>query len=382
MDNPLHLLDIAESYLRQSVAPLATEIDSSPEALGEALKGLGERSLLALRVPQEWGGSEVSEQTFRTFQELIARYSGALAFLQTQHQSASGMLVASKNCSLKCQYLPRMSNGQILVGVGFSQLRRQGDPTVKAFPVEGGYHLEGQVPWVTGWGLFQEFIVAATLPDGGAVFGIVPFVTKYQEMGGAITFTQPMQLAVMTSTNTVTANLTSWFLPQERVVSIKPAGWIHENDLKNVLHQGFFALGCARAGLDILEAAALTKPNAFISKAFKSLDRELTACSTAIRHPSKPFADRLQIRAWAIDLAVRCAHAAVTVSRGAANYSHHAAQRVYREALVFTVSGQTTAVMEATLNRLVRSESALYLSSEEAQPGNEKQQLETYSSSD
>ncbi|MBD2743839.1 acyl-CoA dehydrogenase family protein [Coleofasciculus sp. FACHB-1120] len=382
MDNPLHLLDIAESYLRKSVAPLATQIDSSSEALREALKGLGERSLLALRVPQERGGSEVSEQTFRIFQELIARYSGALAFLQAQHQSAGGMLATSKNSSLKCQYLPHMSNGEILVGVGFSQLRRQGDPTVKAFPVEGGYHLEGQVPWVTGWGLFQEFIVAATLPDGSAVFGIVPFATSYQEMGGAITFTQPMQLAAMTSTNTVTANLTSWFLPQERVVSVKPAGWIRENDLKNILHQGFFALGCARAGLDILEAAAQTKPNAFISIAFKSLDQELTACSTAIRHPPKPFADRLQIRAWAIDLAVRCAHAAVTVSSGAANYSHHAAQRVYREALVFTVSGQTTAVMEATLNRLVRSESALYLNSEEAHPGNEKQQLETYSSSD
>jgi hypothetical protein len=32
------------------------------------------------------------------------------------------------------------------------------------------------VPWVTGFGLFQEFIVAAVLPDGGAVFGLVPFV--------------------------------------------------------------------------------------------------------------------------------------------------------------------------------------------------------------
>ncbi len=120
MDNPLHLLDIAESYLRKSVAPLAIQIDSSSESLREALKGLGERSLLALRVPREWGGSEVSEQTFRIFQELIARYSGALAFLQAQHQSAGGMLAASKNSSLKCQYLPRMSNGEILVGVGFS----------------------------------------------------------------------------------------------------------------------------------------------------------------------------------------------------------------------------------------------------------------------
>jgi len=32
-----------------------------------------------------------------TFQELVARYSGALAFLQTQHQSAAAMLVQSQN---------------------------------------------------------------------------------------------------------------------------------------------------------------------------------------------------------------------------------------------------------------------------------------------
>ena len=37
----------------------------------------------------------------------------------------------------------------------------------------------------------------------------------------------------------------------------------------------------------------------------------------------------------------------------AANSIHHPAQRVYREALVYTVSAQTTAIMEATLKRIV-----------------------------
>jgi len=62
--------------------------------------------------------------------------------------------------------------------------------------------------------LFQEFIVAA-LPDGQAVFGVVPFVETYQ-MRWVITFSQPMALAAMTSTNTVTATLTNWFYPRAR----------------------------------------------------------------------------------------------------------------------------------------------------------------------
>ena len=351
------LLEIAESYLQKSVAPVASEIDHNPEALKAVLQGMGKRSLLALRVPQVWGGAGVSEVTFRHFQQLVPRYSGALAFLQTQHQSAGGFLTNTHNESLKQQYLPYLSQGQILVGIGFSHLRRQGNPMVKALPVEGGYQLEGTVPWVTGFGFFQKFIGAATLPDDRAVYGMLPFTETVQQTGGIITFSKPMELGAMSATNTVTAELTNWFLPEEAVVLIKPAGAIHENDQRNVLHHGFHCLGNARAALDIIEAVYKTKQLPFINQAFDALNEELKHCQSAmmavIEADSQTWKERLRLRAWAINLAQRCSTAAVTVSGGAANYRHHAAQRVYREALVFTVSGQTTAVMAATLAKLV-----------------------------
>ncbi|BAY48602.1 cyclase family protein [Scytonema sp. HK-05] len=351
------LLDTAKSYLLEEVAPLANEIDCNPTALFQALRGFGELGMLALLVPRQWGGQEVSEQTYGSFQELVARYSGALAFLQTQHQSAAGMLVASSNSSLQEKYLPRMSNGEVLLGVGFSQLRREGDPLTVAIPVPGGYQLNGVVPWVTGQGFFSEFIVAATLPDSGAVFGVVPLRETHQESGGAMTLSTPAQLAAMTSTNTVTVTLKNWFLAAETVVFIKPAGWIHENDKKNVLRATFLATGCALAGLDILESVARTKSLSFITNAFDSLQQELKNCRTAVQEAQNnsglELSERLELRAWAIDLAARIAHAAVTVSSGAALHSSHDAQRVYREALVFTVTGQTRAVMEATLLRLI-----------------------------
>ncbi|MBD2431885.1 MULTISPECIES: cyclase family protein [Fischerella] len=352
------VLEIAHSYLLNSVAVKANEIDSNPDTLMQALQGLRDLGLLALRVPHNWGGKEVSEETFSDFQELVARYSGALAFLQTQHQSAAAMLAASSNSVLKQEYLPRIGKGELLVGVGFSQLRRGGEPLTLAKLVPGGYQLDGVVPWVTGWGMFDDFIVAATLPDGRAVFGVVPFQDTYQNSTSKITFTSPTELAAMTSTNTVTANLNSYFLPQERVVSIKPVGWIHENDKNNVLRATFLATGCAFAGLDIIESALKTKSLPAIANALTAFQQELNHCRTAIRRLQKnthaQLLEKLQLRSWAIDLATRIAHAAVTVSSGAANYLHHPAQRVYREALVFTVTGQTSAVMEATLERLSR----------------------------
>jgi alkylation response protein AidB-like acyl-CoA dehydrogenase len=350
------LLTEVETYLRQEIGPQAERLDRDPQALLRAVQEMGDRRWLALRVPPPWNDCSINESSFRQFQELVARHSGALAFLQTQHQSAGAILAQSQNFALQQAYLPQMATGQVLIGVGFSQLRRQGDPAVKATPIADGYQIYGEVPWVTGFGSFHHFILGATLPDGRALFGLVPFQQQQQTGGGAIDFSPPLQLAAMASTNTVKAMLTRWFLPESSCLFIQPTGWIQTRDRQNVLQHAFFALGCARAGLDILASAQPQLPE-FAAATWRSLDHELQTCRHRIyradANPDYPD-DRLHLRAWAIDLAARCTHAAVIVSRGAANYSHHPAQRVYREALAFTVFGQTTAVMEATLKRLIR----------------------------
>lgn len=353
------LLDQTEVYLREQIAPQAALLDASPEALQQTFRELGNRRLLGLRVPSEWQGSDVNDLTFRAFQELVARYSGALAFLQTQHQSAAARLAQSPNHTLKQAYLPYMATGQKRIGLGFSQLRRSGDPLVKAMPIAGGYCLNGKVPWITGFGCFEDFIIGATLPNGQALFGLVPLRDTVQPSvhltEGSISLSQPMPLAAMASTNTVTARLINWFIADAQVIDLKPAGWIQQSDRQNVLHHGFFALGCAQAGLDILTTAP-SQP--FITDVLAALKEELHGCRTAM-YQAQAFGDtgidQLDLRAWSIELAVRCAHAAVTVSRGAANYADHPAQRVYREALAFTIFGQTPAVMEATLTRLKRT---------------------------
>ncbi|MBD3880937.1 acyl-CoA/acyl-ACP dehydrogenase [Phormidium tenue FACHB-886] len=341
-----------EAYLQAAVAPQAAQLDHDSEALRQAFLALGDRNLLALRITAPGQATGLDDLSFRAFQELVARYSGALAFLQIQHQSAAALIAQSQNLALKQDYLPFLANGQKRVGLGFSQLRRAGEPLVKATTIPNGYQLQGEVPWITGHGCFQSFIIGATMPDGQALYGLMPFTASTQA-GGSIAFSPPLQLAAMASTNTVTATVQNWVLDQSQIVMIQPAEAIHQSDRKNALHHSFFALGCARAGLDIL-AGQSTKA---VTAAFAALDRELSICRQQI-YQAEPteavLSQRLKLRAWAIDLAGRCSQAAVAVSRGAANHTNHPAQRIYREALAFTVFGQTTAVMEATLLQLSR----------------------------
>lgn len=347
-------LDFIETLLQQKVAPYAAQIDTNSAALGSALGELGTASLLALRVPPSLGGAGFSEKAFRCFQEKVARYSGALAFLQAQHQSAGALLTHSGNKLLKQQYLPYMGSGKAMVGISFAHLRQQQSP-LKAIAVSGGYQLNGQAPWVTGAGFFHTFIVAAVLPDEHIVYGMVPFQNSRQSSGGEVTCSQPMPLAAMNSTGTVTVQFQNWWLADSEVVRVDQLSAISKSDRLNVLQHSFFALGCARAGLDILENAYQQKKLAFIQKTFETLEKELKECRESIFSTSANdscFAESLHLRAWAIELAVRCAHGAIVASGGAANSIHHPAQRVYREALVYSVSGQTIAVMEATLTRL------------------------------
>jgi len=354
-DDPL--VTRAHALLREVIAPRAAELDRDPEALRWALGQLCDAGLMALRRPAQYGGPALSELQFRDFQEAVARYSGALAFLQTQHQSAVSLLAKSDNEALKAEYLPRMADGGRLMGIGFSQLRRPGEPICRATQVREGYRIEGHVPWVTGWSFFPEFLLGAALPDGRSVFGIVPLQTS-EEAGGRIRVGEPMRLCAMESALTVTADLEGWVIPESRVVFIQPAGWIVRNDQINITLQAFFALGCARGSLDVIEAAWERRRAEFIREAADALTAELDACRSevlrSIGSTSMPEAEKLALRAWAIELCTRCAHAAVAVSGGAANAVHHPAQRLFRESLVYTVSAQTTDIMRETLARLSR----------------------------
>ena len=347
------ILNCTETYLQECVSPRAEVIDSDSEALKKALVGLENRSLLALRVPQKWGGADIPPQAFYEYQELTARYSGALSFLQTQHHSATAMIASSDNEMLKSRYLRAIAQKELRLGVGFSHLRRSGKPAVTATPVKNGYLLSGNVPWITGFRLFPKFIVAAVLPDNRAVFGVLPFANIDREYG-KIAVSEVMPLIAMNSTNTVTATLDNWSLHESEIIAVKPVGWIAENDSKNILNFVPGTFGCIRAGLDVIAIAATSKDSPMIAAAGTKLEQKLDRLKqhfSQSQHSSK--AEQLALRAEAIDLAVRCGHAAVAVSSGAANGALHPAGRVYREALVYTVSGQTKDVMVATLDRIV-----------------------------
>ena len=363
---PPELPPSLEEFVHDRLEPLAMAMDESVSAVRQGLEYLRQEQTpwLAprLRVLRKDPGFENPLLAYR-WQERLTQASGTLAFLQTQHQSACVFLHHSPNLSLKNHYLEAMAQGKRWVGVGFAHLRRPQVP-LQAEVIPGGYCLRGEAPWVSGWGFFEGAIVAAQLPTGDAVYGWVPFGDHQQPQGGSLRCSQPWELASLDKTQTVRLEFHNYELPEAAVVMVQRAGALAQRDRQGVLGGSLFPLGNAQAGLGVLEQAHHDRSDPMFQRVIDHLQRELTqlrgqiygglgAIAAGDVVTEELYQTYLRWRGEAIILASRCTHAAIVAHSGAANDRHHPAQRVYRETLMFTVSGQSPMVQTATLAQLL-----------------------------
>lgn len=344
-------LNTAESFLFEHVRPIAETIDQNLDALLGILKKMGDERILGLRVPKEYGGAGLSPTEFRRFQETCSRCSGSLAFLQTQHQSGCNFISQTDKEPLKSDLLPKLAAGELTVGIAFSQLRRKGPPVLTACETDGGFLISGLAPWVTGWQIFDKCITAAALPSGDSLWFVHDLRESESQKAGEV-----MNLAAMEIVQTVAITFSDFFVPNSDVLYTRPPGWIHDSDMINLALQSPFALGCAQGAVDLLQKLADEKKIASMISAGEALQSELSAIRDEAYSAMEDKEDHqrsLRARAAAIEIMGRCAHAAVIASSGAGNSMKHAAQRIYREAIVFSVSAQTEPILSASLEKLV-----------------------------
>lgn len=324
--------------------PTFAEITPSPEAMERdrtalvaGFRALGDRHLLTLRLSPQWGGQGFSQGAFFNYQLALARHSGTLAFLQTQHQTAAAFIAQGENEALKTAYLPAMGEGTIGVGVGYSHLRRA-EPALQVLPISEGYQLTGTIPWLTGWGIFEEVVIGATLPDGQILFAVIPFISQ-----PGLILSPPLAMVAMASTKTVSARFAGYRLAAERVLAIHPPQWMAEKDQQNILKGTAFPLGIARAALDLL--------GDYPEPAVQVLEAQWQGCLEAIR--AADSVSPYLLRGEAVALAGRCTQGAIAWARGGAIHPDHPAQRLYREAIVFTISGQTPLILGGIMGAIV-----------------------------
>jgi alkylation response protein AidB-like acyl-CoA dehydrogenase len=304
-------------------------LDTLPDA---HLSALAAEGLYGAPLPPEAGGLGLDLSGLCAVTEELASGCLATAFVWLQHLGLLRTLAASQTpAALRDRWLGSACQGKTRGGLALAGLI-PGPPLLRARLAGGGWRLDGEAPWVTGWGLVDLLLVVARGPDDSAVTLIMDAATQ-----PGLTVARQRLVAVDASV-TVRLGFEGVLVPGERLAGqepFDPAASLRPDRLRT---NGSLALGVA------LRCCRLIGPG--------PLDDELAGCRARLDGAITDAAAMAQARASACELAVR-ATAALAVSDGSNSITtgQHA-QRLAREALFLLVFGSRPAIKSALLRQL------------------------------
>ncbi|WP_046731220.1 acyl-CoA dehydrogenase family protein [Streptomyces humi] len=325
------------------LSPAAERVDQEGVPVGhiEAIKRSG---LLGVSAPVAYGGSAAPVAVVRETAEILAGACCSTWFVQTQHHTPVQTLAATE-LPVRERLLGPLARGELLSGVAYAHLRSHPRLPVRVRREAGGRRFDGTVPWYTGWGLNDVLLLAGVTEDDEALFA---FVEAREQPG--LRPSEPMRLAALTASRTVSLDLDGLWVPEEAVALRVPYGQWAATDRPKPRNAGPAVFGVARAALALVAAE-------YAGPLRARLDEVRRRAYALADHPvpHEHTEERLAVRAEAFTLLRTATTAAVVAGGGRAMALDNRAQRLAREALFLLVQGQTGESRAAHLGQLAQS---------------------------
>ncbi|MGY0491706.1 acyl-CoA dehydrogenase family protein [Streptomyces sp. WG-D5] len=347
---PAHhpLVGAARRLADDVLAPAAEAHDRTGVTPG-AIAAVRASGVLGVNAPSAYGGSGAPAAVGREIAEILAGACCSTFFVQAQHHTPVRALTTGAEAP-RARWLRRLAGGEALAGIAFSHLRAFPELPVRATPLAGGgVRFDGRVPWYTGWGLNDVFLLGGATEDGEVVFA----VAEPREQPG-LAPTEPLRLAALTGTRTVGLVLDGFTVAEEDVVVRQPyEEWAREDRPKNT-NTNPAVFGVARAALDLLDAsgdAGAKETAGVLRERLDAARRDAYALVDEVVAGER-LGDRLAVKTRAYDLMRAATTAAIVAGGGRAFGLSAPAQRLAREGLFLVVQGQTAEVRAAHLAAL------------------------------
>jgi hypothetical protein len=345
---PEILPGLAELIATQ-LAPQVVDIDLKGVYPGDFLKQLGALGGLASLTPVAHGGTARGLKHAIQVMDEVSQECVSTGFLLWAEYALQWYVINSSNQALAAEMLPKMARGEVLGGTAQSNSMKScvgiEEARLKAQRVDGGYVINGVLPWVSNIGLDHWFHMGATLPDTpGLVIGLVHGSTP------GLTLTQNAHFIGMEGTNTFACQFRDVFLADSRVVCHAEEFNAFRDRTKSafILLQMGMGLGLIDACVAMMKRAdkQFGHVNRFLDVQADALEAELDAARAATyalaekieRDGSAPHVrETLELRLAGSELSLKAANAAM-LHLGAKGYlSNNAAQRRLREAYFIAI---------------------------------------------
>ncbi|MFF8971759.1 acyl-CoA dehydrogenase family protein [Streptomyces sp. NPDC014995] len=340
MTAPHPLVTRARRLADDLLAPHAERVDQEGVPASH-LTEIRRSGLLGVNAPTEYGGAAAPAAVVRETAEILAGACCSTWFVQTQHHTPVLTLARSEG-PVRDRLLAPLARGELLSGVAYAHLRAYPRTPVRVTRERGGRRFDGTVPWYTGWGLNDVMLLAGVTDAGEALFA---FAEAREQPG--LRASQPMRLAALTASRTVSLDLDGFWLPEEAVVLRTPyERWAAADRVKTV-SAGPAVFGITESALALLDEDTAAPLRARLTE----VRREAYALAD---HPvpHEFLEERLARRTEAYEVLRAATTAAVVAGGGRSMLLSSRAQRLAREALFLLVQGQTPESRTAHLNAL------------------------------
>jgi alkylation response protein AidB-like acyl-CoA dehydrogenase len=318
------IVERARAIAEDVLLPAALETDAAERVPQSHLELLAREGLYGIAGPRDAGGLDLDPSTTSGVVEALASGCLTTTFVWLQHRNPVRAIAASETPRLRDRWLAALCRGERRAGIALAG-NRPGPPILRATRTAAGdVLLDGEAPWVSGWGLVDVILVTARIDD------VVVSVLVDAEEASTLQV-ERLRLVGANASATVTLRFREHIVPAERVVGEEAHAAVLARDAEGLRLNGSLALGVAD------RCCRLMGPTAF--------DEQLVT----IRHTlDDATTDALpRARAAASDLALRAA-AGLTVAHGSRSIlTDQHPQRLAREALFLLVFGSRPPIRAA-----------------------------------
>jgi alkylation response protein AidB-like acyl-CoA dehydrogenase len=323
------IVERARAIAEDVLFPAALGTDASDLLPASHLDLLAYEGFYGIAGPADAGGSDLDTPTTSAVVESLASGCLTTAFVWLQHRNPVRAVAASDTPGVRDEWLAALCRGERRAGIALAG-NRPGPPILRATrTAEGDVILNGEAPWVSGWGRID--IVMVTARDGDSVVSVLADAIEDRTLHA-----ERLHLVGANASGTVTLRFHDHVVPAGRVIGEESHGDVLARDATGLRLNGSLALGV------VDRCCRLMGPSAF--------DEQLVAIRGSLDDATP--ATLPAARAAASELALRAA-AALTVAHGSRSIlvDQHP-QRLAREAMFLLVFGSRPPI-RAELSRMI-----------------------------
>ena len=158
------VLDRAETFATETLAPRAAEIEQSREFPRDVVEAAGEAGMLGILIPEEYGGLGGDFVAYCLALERIAEESGAVAEIVQGHTFATLPVLNFGSDEQRDRLLPEMVAGESVGAMLLTEPGAGSSPTELQTVAEAedeGYRLSGEKSFGTNAGVADVHLVVA-----------------------------------------------------------------------------------------------------------------------------------------------------------------------------------------------------------------------------